>query len=43
MEDGELASGSFQSYETLKDMIQNGVYDVEGWTDLLTPEIEKYI
>lgn len=43
MEDGELASGSFQSYQALKEMIASWEYDVEGWTDLLAPEIEKYM
>ena len=43
MEDGELASGSFQTYAKLKEMIASWEYDVEGWTDLLAPEIEKYL
>ena len=43
MEDGELASGGFQTYAKLKEMIASRNYDVEGWTDLLAPEIEKYI
>jgi len=43
MEDWELASGEFVSYEKLREMIESWNYDVETWTDLLTPEIQKYI
>lgn len=43
MEDGELASGNFYSYGKLQEMIASGEYDVETWTQLLTPEMEKYI
>jgi hypothetical protein len=43
MEDGELASGEFVSYSNLLKMMNSGDYDVETWTDLLAPEIKKYI
>ena len=43
MEDGELASGEFVSYPQLQEMIQSWDYNVETWTQLLTPEIQKYI
>ena len=43
MEDGELESWEFVTYSTLKDMIASGDYDVETWTGLLAPEIEKHI
>lgn len=43
MEDGELASGEFVSYQKLLEMMDSGNYDVETWTQLLTPEIKKYI
>lgn len=43
MTDGELAKGEFKSIEELKDMIKSGDYDVEFWTQMLTPYVEKYI
>lgn len=43
MEDWELAHGEFTSYSDLQAMIKSGDYDVETWTELLTPKIEKYI
>lgn len=43
MEDGELASGGFVSYEKLMEMTASWNYDVETWTELLAPEIKKYI
>jgi len=43
MEDGELAEGSFKSYDELKQLISSWNYNVETWTELLAPEIEKYI
>lgn len=43
LNDGELAKGEFKSLSELKEMIASGDYDVEFWTQLLTPEIEKYI
>jgi predicted NUDIX family phosphoesterase len=43
MEDGELASGEFVSYEKLREMMESWNYNVETWTELLAPEIEKYI
>ncbi len=43
MTDGELAKGEFKTLSELKAMIASGEYDVEFWTQMLTPEIEKYI
>lgn len=43
MTDGELAKGEFKTLSELKAMIVSGDYDVEFWTQMLTPEIEKYI
>jgi predicted NUDIX family phosphoesterase len=43
MTDGELAKGEFKTLSELKAMIASGDYDVEFWTQMLTPEIEKYI
>jgi len=41
--DGELDNGEFVSYETLMNMCQSGDYDVEAWTQLIAPEVKKYI
>jgi len=41
--DGELDNWEFVSYETLMKMCESGDYDVEAWTQLITPEIRKYI
>ena len=43
MTDGELAKGEFKTVKELKEMIASGDYDVEFWTQMLAPEIEKYI
>ncbi len=43
MEDGELAQWDFSSYADLQAMIASGDYNVETWTELLAPEIKKYI
>lgn len=43
MEDGELAQWAFYSYQELNNMIQSEEYNVETWTQLLTPEIQIYI
>ncbi len=41
--DGELAHGEFKSYKDLSTMIDSWDYDVEPWTQMLAPEIQKYI
>jgi len=41
--DGELDNWEFVSYESLMDMCKSGNYDVEAWTQLIAPEIQKYI
>jgi len=41
--DGELDNGEFVSYETLMQMCESGNYDVEAWTKLIAPEVQKYI
>lgn len=41
--DGELENGEFKSYDELMQMINSGEYDVETWTQMLAPEIKKYI
>ncbi len=43
MEDGELAQWEFMSYETLKQLIKSGKYNVETWTELLLPVLQEYI
>lgn len=41
--DGELAHWSFTKLDDLYNMISSGDYDVEFWTQMLAPEIKKYI
>jgi len=41
--DWELDNGEFKSYSELTEMIASWEYDVEAWTRMLTPEIQKYI
>lgn len=41
--DGELAHGEFKSFDDLMEMIESWDYDVEAWTQMLAPEIKKYI
>lgn len=41
--DGELAHGEFKNFEDLTAMIASWEYDVEPWTQMLAPEIQKYI
>ena len=41
--DGELDNWEFVSYETLMQMCKSGDYDVEAWTQLIAPEVQKYI
>jgi hypothetical protein len=41
--DGELAHGEFTPLEELYSMIESGDYDIEFWTQMLAPEIKKYI
>ncbi len=41
--DGELAHGEFKNFNALMEMIESWDYDVEPWTQMLAPEIEKYI
>lgn len=43
MTDGELAKGDFKTIGELKDMISSGDFDVEFWTQMLTPFVEKYL
>ena len=43
MKDGELAQGEFMDYTTLTSLSKSGKYDVETWTQLLEPVVEKYI
>jgi len=41
--DGELDNGEFVSYKTLMEMCTSWDYDVEAWTQLIAPEVQKYI
>jgi len=41
--DGELDHWEFKSFDDLMIMIDSWDYDVEPWTQMLAPEIEKYI
>lgn len=41
--DGELDNGEFVNYEKLMEMCHSWDYDVEAWTMLIAPEIQKYI
>lgn len=41
--DGELAHWEFKSFEDLMSMINSWEYDVEPWTQMLAPYVEKYI
>ncbi len=43
MEDGELAHGAFKSFEEFMAMIKNPDYNIESWSRLLAPELEKYM
>jgi len=43
MQDGELAHGAFKSFEEFMTMIKNPEYNIESWTRLLAPELEKYM
>jgi len=41
--DWELAHWEFKSFDDLMTMIHSWEYDVEPWTQMLAPEIQKYI
>lgn len=41
--DGELDHWEFKSFDDLIAMIDSWEYDVEPWTQMLAPEIKKYI
>jgi len=41
--DGELEHWEFKSFNDLMSMIESWDYDVEPWTQMLAPEIQKYI